>query len=314
MSIRRAGSAGAGLLLAAALAVALAGVAAVLVLVRGAPAPPTAAAAGAGSCDTFPQLPENRPTAATTGVSPDAELVESGSLLIETPGTVVEGKEITGNIVINADDVTIRNNRINVTEWYGITYDEEVTGTKIIGNEILTEDGGYVAIAATDAVICGNYIHGFENAITLGRRSIVQANFIEKFQGMPGEDPHFDGIEIYHGSHTHVWGNNIMLTDPSGAWLEDTGAVNITTHWSDIKDVDIRGNWIGGGSYTLYVEGTSDHDYDDIRIIDNRWYGDAPAGHAAWGAISVNGTEGISAFEGNAWDDTENPVPLPKGD
>lgn len=91
--------------------------------------------------------------------------------------------DITGGVVVAADDVTIQNSRITVTDWYGITYEEGVTGTKILHNEIRTDDGGYVAIAAQDAVVCGNHIHGFENAITMGGGTVVQANFIEGFRG-----------------------------------------------------------------------------------------------------------------------------------
>lgn len=271
---------------------------------------PPADTPGSGFCEEFPALPDARPTAENTGVPEGTRLRKSDSLVLDIPGEVVDAMDITGGIVVAADDVTIQNSRITVTDWYGITYEDGVTGTKILHNEIRTDDGGYVAIAAQDAVVCGNHIHGFENAVTMGGGTVVQANFMEAFQGLPDEDdPHFDGIELYYGSDSNVWGNNIVLTDPDGNWLEDTGAINITAHWSDIENVEIRGNWLGGGSYTLYATAVDSNALDDIRIVDNRFYGTPPGGHAAWGPITTDdGDKGISLLQGNVWDDTGAPL------
>jgi nitrous oxidase accessory protein NosD len=272
---------------------------------------PSAPMRQANLCDSLSAQPRERPTAQNTGVPPGVRLRPKENLVIDKPGTVIDGRDMTGGIEIKADNVTIRNSRLRVTAWYGITYADGVTGTKILNNDIFTTEGGYVGIATRDSIVCGNHIRGFENGITMGGNTMVRSNLIEDFRGMPGEDPHFDGIEVYFGSNSRIWGNDIRLVDPAGRWLRDTGAINITTHWSDIRNVDIRGNWIGGGSYTLYVTDVADHVYEQISIVGNRWYGKGPAGHAAWGAMSVDDAAGVSEFRDNLWGDTGEPLKAP---
>jgi len=79
----------------------------------------------------------------------------------------------------------------------------------------------YTGIAGNGSgeTICGNYVYGWENGMTLtGGNMMVQANFIEKLQSNQS-GPHYDGIELYGGNGNQFWGNNILMTDASGNWL-----------------------------------------------------------------------------------------------
>ena len=99
-----------------------------------------------------------------------------------------------------------------------------------------------------------------------------------------------------------------MKRNPSGGWLGDTGAVNLTTEWSNITNIELRGNWLGGGSYTLYIRksGSSSYGYSAISVVNNRWYGAAPKGYAAYGPISDDG--GSIIYSGNVWDGNGQPL------
>jgi hypothetical protein len=254
-------------------------------------------------CSTSPALPSVKPTAANTGVPAGTSLTTSGSITVSTPGTVIDGKDVTGSITVNANNVTIKNSKIHTSGGYwAIKSDIDPTGTKIINNEIYSPNGFYTGITLNNVFICGNYIHGFENMITGGSNMTIQANYMDKLDGVDA-NPHYDGIEIYWGNNTKVWGNNIMMRDVNGNWLGDTGAINLTTENSNIDNVDIRGNWIGGGSYTLYVVRSSvntQYRYTNVSVVNNRWYGSPPTGYAMWGPASTD--DPITTWSGNVWD------------
>jgi hypothetical protein len=228
---------------------------------------------------------------------------------------VIDGRDIRGTVTVSANDVTIRNSRIHSSangNYIGVSVVGGATGTKVFNNEIYTDNngGGLNGIDANQVQACGNYVHGFENGMTVGGGSIVQSNFIERLT-TPSVGPHPDGIEVYEGSNIQVLGNNILMTDASGNWLKATGAINVTSEYSNTSNVTISGNWMGGGSFTLYVRQSSaanGFNYSGIKITDNRWYGSPSRGYALYGPMSSDG--GISEFSGNVWDATGGLVPI----
>lgn len=256
-----------------------------------------------GFCDTYPALPSSKPDATNTGVPSGTSLTAyTGSMTITAAGTVIDGKIITGSLVINANNVTIKNSRIHATGYYGVTSDGP-TNTKIINSELYAQSGDtqYVGLNASNTFFCGNYVHGFENGITIGANNIIQANFIEKL-GSPEASPHYDGIEVYSGNNSQIWGNNILMTDKNGNWLSDTGAINVTATWSNISGVVIHGNWMGGGGNTLNLDEQGGYKLSNLTVTNNRWYGSAPKGYAFWGPIRAQNL--ITTFTGNVWDAT----------
>jgi hypothetical protein len=257
-----------------------------------------------GFCDTSPALPSVKPTASNTGVPVGTTLSPSGSITITVAGTVIDAKDITGSIAVNANNVTIKNSKIKVSGYYGVTIGNGVTGTKIINNEIYTTSGGYVGLFVRNAFVCGNYIHGFENPMTVDGGMMIQANYIDKLQGNQAE-PHYDGIEIYGGgAATKVWGNNIYMTDTSGDWLGDTGAINLTAWAGNISDVEIHGNWLGGGTYTLYVDEQGGYNATNVRITNNRWYRNS----YVYGTHLIRDNSSVTTWTSNVFDDTSQAI------
>ncbi len=260
-----------------------------------------------GFCDTYPALPSSKPDATNTGVPNGTNLTAyTGPMTITTAGTVIDGKIITGSLVISANNVTIKNSKIHATGYYGITSDGP-TNTKVLYSELyaLSSDTQYVGLNASNTFFCGNHVYGFENALTIGGGNTIQANFIEKLDSS-ASGPHYDGIEVYSGSNTAIWGNNILMTDKSGNWLADTGAINVTPTWSNVSNIVIHGNWIGGGSNTLNLDEQGGYKLTNLTVTNNRWYGSAPKGYAAFGPIRAQNL--ISTFTGNVWDATNQPL------
>lgn len=269
----------------------------------------SAAAAATDFCSSYPALPSTKPTTANAGIPAGTTLTAySGPTTITTAGTVIDGKIITSDLVINANNVTVKNSRITSGGYYTVRSNAS-SGVKLVNNEISsTSDGNrYVGVLGKYDLICGNYIHGFENPISMYEGgATIQANVIDKLDA-PSSSAHFDGIEVYGGSNYRLWGNNISMTDVNGVWLSDTGAINISDDASIIDDIEVNGNWLGGGSYTLYVDDKFAYSISNAKLTNNTFYGVAPAGHAAFGPMLIRTPSTVTVNSGNKW---ENGQPL----
>src|SRR4051812_14965945 len=67
------------------------------------------------------QVVATQPTASNTGYIPTGVTLTTGaSMTISTDGTVVDGQDIQGNIIIQANNVTIKRSRIRSSFYYPI--------------------------------------------------------------------------------------------------------------------------------------------------------------------------------------------------
>jgi hypothetical protein len=255
---------------------------------------------GTDFCSTSPALPSVKPTPSNTGVPAGTVLTPSGDINVTTAGAVINAKDISGDIVISANNVTIKNSKIHSdgSGYWTIKTSGSYTGTKLINNEIYSDNGGYIGVYLEDAFICGNYVHSFENGMTLGNNVMVQANYIDRLKGNQA-GAHYDGIEIYDGGNSKYWGNNILMTDANGNWLTETGALNLTAWNTNIDNVEMNGNWLGGGSYTLYVDEQNGFQATNVKITNNRFYRNT----AEWGTHSIDDDSSVILWSGNVYDD-----------
>ena len=267
-------------------------------------APAVAPPPSSGLCTTIPSAPGVKPDATNTGVPTGTVLTPSSDITVTTPNTVIDAKDINGAIFVNANNVTIQNSKIHNTwsAYMAIKISDTAIGTKILHSTLYTTAGGYEGIIGGNFTACGNDISGFENGMTIGGDTIVQANYFHNLQSAQ-VGAHYDGIEIYSGSNQKILGNNILMTDKAGNWLDETGAINLTATWSTIANTVINGNWIGGGSYTLYIRTSTSfgtYVYSNIKVSNNVWYGIAPKGYANYGPMSDEG--GLVTYTNNTWE------------
>ena len=90
------------------------------------------------------------PDPTNTGVPAGTSLTASGSITVSTAGQVISGKDVTGQIYVNANNVTIENSRVtqtgncgttNTCGNYAIRVNSGVSGTVIRNVETRTEAG-----------------------------------------------------------------------------------------------------------------------------------------------------------------------------
>ncbi|NVP56830.1 right-handed parallel beta-helix repeat-containing protein [Mycoplana rhizolycopersici] len=225
------------------------------------------------------------PDARNTGVKTDTSLKPyAGTLYISDDGTVVEGLEITGSVVVDAKNVTIRNSRIIAdTPWHIVYIKEGVEGFTLEDSEI---DGrGKAANGALGrGTFLRNNIHGVENGLNIDGPSLIQGNFIHDMRG--GPEAHFDGIEINGGKSIQILENTVLNENGQ------TAAIMLNNYFRGLADITVDGNRLAGGGYTIYLDGRfkgGPVDAASIRITRN------VMSRGQWGFFALYGNRPVQS-------------------
>lgn len=215
-------------------------------------------------------------------------------------GAVIEGRDITGQVRINASNVTIRNCRIRNGGWWTVWVqggsltleDCEIEGTDG-GTAAVLADGGPVHILRCN-------IWGAEDGLRLGVNGCtVRDSYLHTFRG--DVDSHYDGINVDGTTGWEITGNTILLEHGQ------TGCVWIGDPRYGPSAGLLEGNLLGGGGYSIYAGHST---APGLRVLDNHFttafYPDAGAN----GPVAYWESPG-NTWSGNVWHDgpsAGNPV------
>ena len=187
------------------------------------------------------------PTPATTGVPGGTQLRPAGSMVITEPGKVIDGLDISGMVTVNARNVTIRNSRITTSSQMGV---------KIEGGSLLIEDTEIVG-TTNDCSQGIGYAHYVARRIDVsgcqdglkasGGPAEVYDSYIHGLRQTP--DSHNDGIQST-GARGLVYEGNTICAQ----YQDSVSAIKLTPEKGPIDGVTIRGNFLYGGNYTLYMD------------------------------------------------------------
>lgn len=212
------------------------------------------------------------PDATNTGVPAGTTLTAyTGPLTITTAGTVIDRRKITGCVVIKANNVTIKNSLLqtngcffNVLSDNGNTglllQDVEIDGQGNTTGDSAVNGGGYTCLRCD--------IHGTSDGFKAGTGVIIQDSWIHDLAQGPGG--HNDGVQSLGTTSLKIIHNSIVVQDgATSAVILSTGSA------SAMKNVEIRGNLLGGGAFTVYGGYAAGQDVrsrvDNISITDNRF-------------------------------------------
>ena len=199
------------------------------------------------------------PDASSTG--PSGSLAPSGSITTSFAGQVIENLDISGEVRVQHDDVTIRNVRIRSQGGHAIY---------ILGNrDLVVEDCELDGQGrnATSAIAEHNYtmrrceVHGFGEGPRINGNVVLEDNFIHGFVNFVAQGAHQDCIQATSGWNIVIRGNTCVI-DVDGA----NAAIYFAT--SSGGNVLIEGNLIGGGTYALYC---GDDLYSGVTVRDNHF-------------------------------------------
>ncbi len=192
------------------------------------------------------------PSAGSTGVPAGWQpaAVHEGDLWVREPGTVVENLHVTGSIQVRADDVTIRNTKVESTIWNQESDREQYSGLLIEDTEVGPDSG--VSDSSDGAIGTSGYtarrveIHGFTDGFRVAGPNVRIEDSFVKLSDIPGECPHLDGVQGYGGGANVVVHHNTI--DARGSC--STSAVFMA---EASPHIDLRDNLLAGGAYTIHL-------------------------------------------------------------
>jgi hypothetical protein len=195
------------------------------------------------------------PDITNTGVPTGTALtVVYGDMTISTAGTVVDGKDIRGCVLVAAANVTIRHSKVSCSGGY-VVLQQITSGTLTVEDTELTCDG-----AAGTAIGYNNFaarrlnIYGCENGFDVDNNAVITDNWIH----ITAPD-HSDGVQLNAGSRITIQHNTITNA---------VGTSAIIAHPTGNSDVLVQDNLMAGGAYTLYCPETRSTNF---RVISNRF-------------------------------------------
>jgi len=250
-----------------------------------------------------PGDPTGKPGPNNTGPSDEGALVPSGSITANVNGQVIENVSVTGTITILADNVTIRNFRINAGFGpYGI---HALNGSY---TDLLIEDGEIYntsssGILGKDFTARRLNIHesGGDGIKSRGN-VLVEDCWIHHVGTIP--TAHADGNQTRGGSNFVFRHNNIDMpisTSPNGqSGYLSNATFMIREGVGQIDNFLIEDNWLNGGNYTILLNNDTGGP-SNMQIIGNRFGRDY-----RYGTIKLDGIAVTAS--GNVWDDNGLPM------
>jgi hypothetical protein len=288
-------------------------------------------AAGLTNCATAPSNC-NYPGPANTGVPAGTTLtqvpsqVTSGpgwsynatikTVVVAVKGTVLSGLSIAGTLQVNADNVTVKNVNVVTNANFGISL-THTTGVTIQNSTVsgLNSTTGRVSYAiddiygdSTGMTIKANNISFFRTAIQVSS-GLVQGNYIHDPGFVAGD--HTNGIYVGGGTQPLTISGNTIFDS-----LGQTDAINLDAGTpgpsAPVANKTITGNFLAGGSYTIYGGAASGSPTSNIKIQNNRFGQHYFAKSGQYGPASYFDPKGAgNSWTGNSWDTTGQAIAYP---
>lgn len=240
-----------------------------------------------------------------TGVRPGTTLTSyTGPTTISTAGTVIDSKLITGCIVIKANNVVIKNSRLQSRGcFFNILSDNDNTGMQLTDVEIDGQGNstGDSAINGGGFTCLRCNLHGTIDGAKAQSNVVFQDSYIHDLVNTA--DSHNDGIQSLGTTALTISHSTIIVKGAA------TSAVILSTgSASDMRNIAIKRNLLAGGAYTVYggyLKGTDVLSrVSNISITENRFSTVVYPRSGAYGPLTSVDTPVVHT--GNIWADGTN--------
>ena len=253
---------------------------------------------------TAPPQSGTWPTAATTGYPAGTNLQPSGGITVTTDGAVYDGVEFNGNVTVKANNVTIRNSKVNGRIDIRAPY----AGLLVQRVEIAGPGAGYTTkypgIGYDNFTADGVNIHGWGDGAMFDSNVTIKNSWIHDIP--VSGDSHNQAILSLGGPNFTIVNNRL----DAGNEGNFTAALSFLNQWNAFTNTLVQGNLFNGGGYCVYAggedKGNAARPSSNVRFLDNTfgteknpkcgYYGPATAfdaggtGNVWSGNVMTNGT------------------------
>jgi hypothetical protein len=193
------------------------------------------------------------PDARSTGVPAGVVLRRvDGNLQLDRAGMVVDGIDLHGCIILVADNVTIRNSRIQgscAEGTIGPRYDAHPRHTLIENVEVdgLNLSTSFSLISGEDFTCLRCKLHGGGTGIRAGDNVTVQDSYL--YGNHVGGESHNTAMSIHGGNNITIRHNYLECDGGNNC----SAALSLYTHDGPIDGVLVEENLFSGGGYCVYA-------------------------------------------------------------
>ena len=192
-----------------------------------------------------------------------AALRNTGSVSVNTPGAVIENLNISGGLVIGADNVTVRNVRVEGSSSTAlIRINRDVKNTVIEHCEVIVDSGGAnggIGYLGRNTTVRNCEISGFADGIKVESGGLYENNYIHVSKP-DASGKHLDGVQA-SGDSDYTIRNNVIEApiDVGGNSAVFVQAWNGYENFH-VSNVTVANNYLRGGNYVLFLNGGKDSD------------------------------------------------------
>ncbi len=202
------------------------------------------------------------PDATNTGVPAGTPLhVVNGDLYVTTAGQVITGAEVHGCVFVQADNVTIRDSKVNCRENYGIrgfASGKDFFDLTLIDDEIDCGATNTTGVAYAHFTALRLNIHGCENGFAISDDATIRDTYVHNL--FTGNGAHADGAQLTDGAGGITFEHNTLV-----APLSNSAIIMWTQDDPQNHDVLVDRNLLVGGGWTLYCPRM---DANNVRITE----------------------------------------------
>lgn len=242
-----------------------------------------------------PDPPSGYPTEDTTGVPAGTTLKTVEGMTVTQAGQVLEGLDIRGCLRIDADNVTVRNSRVQCAAGSGavIKIGSGTSGALIENVEIDGQGASSNGVASGGFTLRRVNIHSTSDGVRAGSNTVIEHSYIHHLLRIG--DSHSDAIQSVGGRNITIRYNNIQAynsttRDPMNA------AFIFAPDLSPLANVEVYGNLLNGGNYTIFGAKA-----ENAVVRDNAF-----GRNFRYGPVRLDGTIGFDSS--NHWHDNGKSV------
>lgn len=254
------------------------------------------------------------PNARSTGVPRGTLLKPSGPIEVTERGSVIEGRDVVGDVLIRADDVTIRRSRISGridTTDRGTYHNTLIQDVEILGPEDPMEDKGFPAVGYTNFTCERCNVWRWGKGFALVSNVTIKDSWVHDlgFFGDPAQGgSHNEAVLSLGGSNFSLIGNRF----DAGSAQNFSAAVALYSEFELIRSVVLEGNLLNGGGYCLYA-GSNDTQIAQDVVVRNNTFGDAVHPNCgAYGPVTSWNAGGGSEWSGNVLEESGETIDPPR--